>query len=262
MHAIHLFAILIILHTKCDILSSLADDTLFNAALYKPAFQSSVFQGNSAERGNDGRMRGEMNSGNCMHTLCQNNSWWMVDLMDDYVIHGIFLTNRGDWYATAIKLNNFQIDVFKTDPRLAPPFPLDSGDICYNQTAPVGTGNYTWNCARPTVGRYLRLIKSNDECLHMCEMQVMASILKSRVRNFKLYQNKKLNMTSLLNLTVSKPLLCGSQCLQKHFTGGCTAFNWFPATRLCLLFYLDPRITSLVSQLVSVSGAQFYIMTY
>lgn len=72
--------------------TTLEDDALYNVALYKPACQSSVFNGWGADNGNDGRKSGIARDG--IHTMLDNNNWWRVDLMDNYVISSIILTNR------------------------------------------------------------------------------------------------------------------------------------------------------------------------
>lgn len=94
MRGLNVLVVYIVLHAKYDFFPSMANDRLLNVALYKPAFQSSVFEGNVADRGNDGRMDGKISSRNCMHTVFEKNSWWLVDLMDDYVIESLILTNR------------------------------------------------------------------------------------------------------------------------------------------------------------------------
>lgn len=74
--------------------TTFGDDTLHNVALYKPAFQSSVYYEWYAEKGNDGKKKGVATSDICCtHTLYENNSWWMVDLLDSYVVTSIVLTN-------------------------------------------------------------------------------------------------------------------------------------------------------------------------
>lgn len=40
--------------------------------------------------------------GSCTHTKAQLNPWWRVDLLDDYIIDHITITNRGDCCAEQI----------------------------------------------------------------------------------------------------------------------------------------------------------------
>ncbi|XP_059179606.1 fucolectin-6-like [Physella acuta] len=242
---------------------TLGDDVLYNVALYKPAFQSSVYFEWYAEKGNDGKKKAVTTSDACCtHTLYENNSWWMVDLLDTYVISSVVLTNLNDNNVTAARLKNFQIDVFNKDPRLAPTFPSDSGDICYRQTTAATIGTFTWNCSKPLVGRYVRLIKYTKDYLNFCELEVMASPKTTQSSDFKIYDNRKLNMTSSLDVTDSSSVSCGSQCLERRYTDGCAAFNWFPSTRLCQLLNVDPRDTKMESHLVLTPEAQFYVLKF
>lgn len=75
-------------------MSTLEDNILYNVALYKPAFQSTVFSVRRAENGNNGIKSEWMDIVQCSQTLNRNNSWWMVDLLDMYLIKSIILTNR------------------------------------------------------------------------------------------------------------------------------------------------------------------------
>lgn len=94
MNHLHKLEVFVCLQTLSDLFCLISSGQLYNVALYKPAFQSSVFGGNIPDRGNDGRMNGWISSRNCIHTELDNIGWWMVDLVDSYVIRGIFLTNR------------------------------------------------------------------------------------------------------------------------------------------------------------------------
>lgn len=73
---------------------TLGEDMLYNVALYKPAYQSSLYGKWFANYGNDGRTSGFVHNNVCIHTLSEYNSWWMVDLLDTFVIKSIILTNR------------------------------------------------------------------------------------------------------------------------------------------------------------------------
>ena len=60
---------------------------LYNAALFKPAYQSSSYENNNPNAGNDG------DHTTIQHTLDVNPAWWMVDLQGQYVVEKIIVTN-------------------------------------------------------------------------------------------------------------------------------------------------------------------------
>jgi len=77
----------------------------YNAALNKPAYQSSVYvdstyRGNfSANLANDGNRETNAVAGNnatCSHSLSETNPWWAVDLGSPTTIYRVDFTNRGD----------------------------------------------------------------------------------------------------------------------------------------------------------------------
>ncbi|XP_059174345.1 fucolectin-5-like [Physella acuta] len=241
--------------------TTLGADTLYNVALYKPAFLSTMYKDWTPEKGNDGDTTVNELGGQCTQTSPLNNSWWMVDLLDTYIIKAVVLTNRNDYLQWAVRLNHFLIDVFINDPRKTSTFPNVLGSICYQQTEAVTIGTFTWNCSKPVAGRYLRLIKYTEDSLNFCELQVWATT-PTEASPFKVYKNKKLDVTSLFDLTVSRSMVCASKCLEKRYTDGCAAFNWFPSTRLCQLLNVDPRDVTVVTKLVSMSDVQFYIIKF
>ncbi|KAK0045124.1 fucolectin-7, partial [Biomphalaria pfeifferi] len=63
----------------------------------------------------------------------------------------------GDQYSGAIRLRNFTFDVFDEDPSKLANFPNITGNICYYQIDPLGTGTYLFNCSTSVIGRYVRL---------------------------------------------------------------------------------------------------------
>ncbi|XP_059167091.1 fucolectin-1-like [Physella acuta] len=184
------------------LLSASGADTFYNVALYKPAFQSTLYKDWTSDKGNDGGTRVAEKGGQCVQTWPFNNSWWMVDLLDSYVIKSVVLDNRNDYLGASTRLRNFKIDVFNDDPRLVSTFPTVSGDICYNQTEPATNGTFTWNCRRPLIGRYVRIIMLPAEILNFCELQVM-SPLPTETSEFKVYKKQMLNTTAMSKVAVS-----------------------------------------------------------
>jgi len=75
----------------------------YNAALNRPAYQSSVYSdsfGNySANLANDGNRNTTFTSGGvptCVASKRETNPWWAVDLGRPTAVYRVDLTNRGD----------------------------------------------------------------------------------------------------------------------------------------------------------------------
>ncbi|KAI8790150.1 fucolectin-5, partial [Biomphalaria glabrata] len=75
------------------ILSAVLSNGLYNAALYKPAIQSSIWQPYRAEHGVDGKYNVDNFDDFCQHTQNDSIPWWMVDLRGRFVIEKITLLN-------------------------------------------------------------------------------------------------------------------------------------------------------------------------
>jgi len=81
--------------------------TIYNAALNRPAYQSSVygdFRGNfRAHLANDGNFDTNASSGGvptCVNSNRDTNPWWAVDLGRPTAVYRVALTNRGDCCGT------------------------------------------------------------------------------------------------------------------------------------------------------------------
>jgi len=72
--------------------------TTYNAALNKPAFQSSVAQGGFPRVANDGRRATWFwrSVPQCAHSKKEMNPWWAVDLLEPTTVYSVVLTNRQD----------------------------------------------------------------------------------------------------------------------------------------------------------------------
>ena len=75
----------------------------YNAALNKPAYQSSVYVGrygshnaSLANDGSRGTSHSKYNKPQCSISQPETNPWWAVDLGRPTTIYGVDLTNRGD----------------------------------------------------------------------------------------------------------------------------------------------------------------------
>jgi len=76
---------------------------LYNAALNRPAYLSSVYRDHRgpfpASLANDGNLETNALKGNrawCAHSHQETNPWWAVDLGRPMTIYRVDLTNRGD----------------------------------------------------------------------------------------------------------------------------------------------------------------------
>lgn len=82
-----------------------------NVAVGKPSTQSTTCHGGVASRATDGNIASSWHSGSVTHTCYnQQETWWKVDLEQDYEIVAIQLTNRYDccWD----RLNNVIVEAF------------------------------------------------------------------------------------------------------------------------------------------------------
>ena len=75
----------------------------YNAALIRPAYQSSLYSNSfgdySASLANDGKRETRASYGDvprCAHSLLDTNPWWAVDLGHPTVVYRVDFTNRGD----------------------------------------------------------------------------------------------------------------------------------------------------------------------
>ena len=79
-----------------SLLSRLYIAVLKDLAKEKPAWQSSVYEGNEASRAVDGKRLTTLAEDSCSHTHYQAYPWFTVDLQDKYKVTEVLITNRGD----------------------------------------------------------------------------------------------------------------------------------------------------------------------
>ncbi|CAL1530649.1 unnamed protein product [Lymnaea stagnalis] len=245
--------LVLLLLNRHDPASSAGGGSVHNAALYKPAYQSSLHDNHYAYLGNDGNNTDIFAAGHCQHTLFQDTPWWMVDLMGQFKIEKLVLTNRAEG---SDRLKNFAIDIFKTDPRQLPSFPSATGQICYSQIAPLTNGTFTWQCPAPIVGRFVRLVMFAQDYLHICELEVYVSDVFYKESSFRMKLNRMLKMTPFMTVNVDGVMACSQQCSSHRENDvKCTAFNWFAVTGECQLFQVDPN--NIPVPLVVQAGCNF-----
>jgi len=71
----------------------------YNAALNRPAYQSSVYGSYNASLANDGSHETSAwkdNTPRCSMSMRESNPWWAVDLGRPTTIYRVIFTNRGD----------------------------------------------------------------------------------------------------------------------------------------------------------------------
>ncbi|KAH9488875.1 hypothetical protein Btru_041506 [Bulinus truncatus] len=230
---------------------------LYNAALYKPAVQSSTYGSYVAHLAVDGSRISNIQYGHCQHTLNDNMPWWMVDLRGQFVVDTIRLTNRMDsgFYT---RLQNFSFDVFDEDPRRLPNFPNITGKVCYRQISNMLKETLNVTCSPQAIGRFLRLLMNvTIGALDICEVEVFVSDSLNDRRLFTIRLDTKLPGSGLDTLTASDPASCVQECLARR-SSPCTAFIWVTTTKTCQLFSVNPSYDQ-TPYLVPSPGTHFYV---
>ena len=67
-----------------------------NVALHKPCQQAGIRFGFPATNAVDGNRNGRLFGKSCIHTTDVMKPWWRVDLLDQYLVHRVDITNRQD----------------------------------------------------------------------------------------------------------------------------------------------------------------------
>ena len=78
-----------------------------NLALGKPTLQSSVVEEGISSNAVDGNRHPDYSEKSCIQTDNQIESWWGVDLQDDFYVTSVVITNRRD--CCSERLYNFEI---------------------------------------------------------------------------------------------------------------------------------------------------------
>jgi hypothetical protein len=143
-----------------------------NVALGKPSDQSSLYESAVSSRAVDGNTDGVYANNSVTHTQEDSQSWWQVDLGNNYLIQTINVWTRTD--CCEWRLNNFYV--------LVSDQPFTSTDLTatINQ---AGVSNFyiAGNGGSPTAatinrtGRYVRVQLSGRDALSLAEVQVIAN---------------------------------------------------------------------------------------
>ncbi|KAI4875408.1 hypothetical protein NFI96_009873, partial [Prochilodus magdalenae] len=142
-----------------------------NLALYGKATQSDLIGNPWAPFGHaynaiDGNSDPDYNHGSCTTTKSQQNPWWRVDLLDEYTVTSITITNRGDCCperinGAEIHIGNSLLNNGNSNPR--------AGEIT---SIPAGR-SITLKFEKGISGRYVNVVLPGDKrVLTLCEVEV------------------------------------------------------------------------------------------
>ncbi|KAI4905839.1 hypothetical protein NFI96_030210, partial [Prochilodus magdalenae] len=142
-----------------------------NLALYGKATQSDLVSNPWAPFGHaynaiDGNTDPDYNHGSCTATDIQQNPWWRVDLLDEYTVTSITITNRGDCCperinGAEIHIGNSLLNNGNSNPR--------AGEIT---SIPAGR-SITLKFKKGISGRYVNVVLPGDyRLLTLCEVEV------------------------------------------------------------------------------------------
>ncbi|XP_036413788.1 uncharacterized protein LOC118798515 [Colossoma macropomum] len=142
-----------------------------NLALYGKAAQSTLINNPWAPYGHaynaiDGNTDSNYDHGSCTSTKAQQNPWWRVDLLDEYTVTSVTITNRGDCCperinGAEIRIGNSLLNNGNSNPW--------AGVI---SSIPAGE-SITLNFKKGIAGRYVNVvIPGNNKALTLCEVEV------------------------------------------------------------------------------------------
>ncbi|XP_057191910.1 uncharacterized protein LOC130555522 isoform X2 [Triplophysa rosa] len=143
-----------------------------NLAFKGTATQSSTHHYWAAANTIDGVRYGPGLATSCSVTESENNPWWRLDLLDEYAIRTVILSNRGDTSPeqtnlAEIRIGNSLDNNGNNNPRCAviSGLPLKS------------TVSYSCN---GMVGRYVNVVMPAVQCLSLCEVEVYETDLRRK----------------------------------------------------------------------------------
>nr|Q9I926.1 RecName: Full=Fucolectin-6; Flags: Precursor [Anguilla japonica]BAB03528.1 fucolectin-6 [Anguilla japonica] len=142
-----------------------------NVAVRGKATQSDQLQGqwdafSHASNAIDGNQDSYFYHGSCTHTSGGANPWWRVDLLQEYKITSVTITNRGD--CCGERITGARIIIGKNN-GLNNPECSTVGIMTAGETK-------TFRCSHPMIGRYVTVYLPKTEYLHLCEVEVNAML--------------------------------------------------------------------------------------
>ncbi|KAG9259548.1 hypothetical protein AMEX_G27849, partial [Astyanax mexicanus] len=138
-----------------------------NLALNGKATQSTLIENPYAPAYNaiDGNTDSNYDHGSCTATTWQQNPWWRVDLLDEYTVTSITITNRGD--CCAERLNGAEIHIGNSLVNNG-----NNNPWCAVISVDVNHPTMTFQC-KGMEGRYVNVvIPGRNEFLILCEVEV------------------------------------------------------------------------------------------
>ncbi|XP_063049249.1 fucolectin-6-like [Engraulis encrasicolus] len=137
-----------------------------NVALNGRATQSDTWEDGIAINAIDGNRDSHYYHGSCTHIASQTNPWWRVDLLKEYIITSVSITNRGDCCpekinGAEIHIGNSLTDNGNQNPR--------AGVI---SSIPAGR-TLTLRWSHGVKGRYVNVfLPGSKKTLSLCEVEV------------------------------------------------------------------------------------------
>ena len=153
----------------------------YNLAADKETHQSSTFSSAGLATPGFSSFAVDRNKGantytdRCTHTNEDAGAWWLVSLVDPYLIQRVSITNRSHREAHVLdRLVDFYIRV--GNDFNAASFDPESYSLCYHHNhESLGNGTTTeFSCNTPIMGKYvtIHLPKNKTEFLELCEVEV------------------------------------------------------------------------------------------
>ena len=80
-----------------------------NVARGRPTKQSATANNGVSSRAVDGVKNPDYEKASCTHTGKVDKPWWLVDLMDNYTVTSVEITNRASPYGSRLKKFNIRV---------------------------------------------------------------------------------------------------------------------------------------------------------
>ncbi|KAG9259556.1 hypothetical protein AMEX_G27869, partial [Astyanax mexicanus] len=139
-----------------------------NVALKGFASQSSNFDDGYAIKAIDGNRDGNYFCGSCTHTKSDDNPWWRLDLLKEYNIYSIYITNRGD--CCSERINGAEIHIGNSLSNNG-----NDNPRCGVISSIGKNPSVTFQC-NGMKGRYVTImIPGRKEFLTLCEVEVFGA---------------------------------------------------------------------------------------
>ncbi|XP_050969668.1 uncharacterized protein LOC127167583 [Labeo rohita] len=133
------------------------------------AAQSSVFEYYRADRAIDGIKHAPGAASFCTHSMMEKNPWWRLDLLDNYYISTVTITNRAD--CCSERINGAEIRIGNSLENNG-----NNNPICAVITSIPAGASYSYSCP-DMEGRYVNVVIPRETgILTLCEVEVYGSL--------------------------------------------------------------------------------------